>query len=81
VTEGLFQARKGAELATQTEKLLFHSTVAKMPHLAEKTLPDLLLTVSYLATRVSKNSEDDLQEMKERGLLLSPGEKGITMSV
>lgn len=89
-TDGLFEAREGAEIAAESERVMFHSTVAKILYLAKKSRPDLLLTVSYLATRVSKCTKDDLakllrlvrylRETRERGLLFRPGEKGITVS-
>jgi Reverse transcriptase (RNA-dependent DNA polymerase) len=89
-TDGLFEAREGAETAAESERVMFHSTVAKILYLAKKAQPDLLLAVSYLATRVSKCTKDDLakllrlvrylRETTERGLLFGPGEKGITVS-
>jgi hypothetical protein len=51
------------ELATESERVMFHGTVAKILYLAKKAQPDLLLTVSYLATRVSKCTKDDLAKL------------------
>jgi hypothetical protein len=89
-TDGLFEAREGAETAAESERVMFHSTVAKILYLTKKARPDLLLTASYLATRVSKCTKDDLakllrlvsylRETRERGLLFRPGEKGFTVS-
>jgi hypothetical protein len=55
-TEGLIEARKRAELATESERVIFHederyfatdTSVAKILYLAKKARPDLLLTVCH----------------------------------
>jgi hypothetical protein len=77
-------------MATETERVHFHSMVAKLLYLAKKARPDFLLVVSYLATRVSRCTKDDLvkltrllrylRETRDRGLLPMPGKRGITVS-
>ena len=89
-TDGLFEAKDGAEMATEAERVQFHSDVAKILYLAKKARPDVLLAVAYLATRVSRCTKDDLvklvrlvrylRDTRERGLLFRPGSKGITVS-
>ena len=89
-TDGLFEVRIDAAMATEEERVEFHRLVAKLLYLAKKARPDLLLAVSYLATRVHRCTKDDLIKLtrllrylihtRDRGLLLRPGEKGITVS-
>ena len=62
-TECLFEANQGAEMATETERVQFHSDVANILYLAKKARPDLLLAVAYLATRVSRCTKDDLDKL------------------
>ena len=90
-TEGLFNVRQDAEMATEERCVKFHRQVAKMLYLAKRARPDCPTAVAYLATRVTRCSVDDLAKLerllkyvnatKERGLVFAAGSKGITVSV
>ena len=90
-TEGLFDVRPDAIIASESERVEFHRCVAKMLYLAKRARPDCLTTVSYLATRVSKCTTDDLHKLerlmkyvratKDRGIVFEAGDKGITVNI
>ena len=90
-TEGLFDVRECAAMATDEQRVRFHRHVAKLLYLAKRTRPDLLTAVAFLATRVTKCSVDDLVKLerllkyvcstRDRGLVFAPGNKGIVLSV
>jgi Reverse transcriptase (RNA-dependent DNA polymerase) len=90
-TEGLIEARATAIVCTERRRKDFHSTVAKMLYLARSTRPECLTAVAYLATRVTKCTEDDwdkltrllryVNDSKERGIVLRPGKQGIKVRV
>jgi hypothetical protein len=42
---------------------LFHSTVAKLLFIVKSARPDILLTVSYLTTRVKEPDQDDWHQL------------------
>ena len=90
-TDGLFEVREGGELVSEEEMRVFRSEVMRLMYLAKKTHPDLLMTVSYLATRVTKCTKDDLvklvrllrylKETRDRGIVLRIGCEGICVRV
>jgi Reverse transcriptase (RNA-dependent DNA polymerase) len=90
-TEGLFESRTTALLCTEQRRKDFHSIVAKMLYLAKRTRPECLTAVAYLATRVSRCTEDDwdkltrllryINDTKERGIVFRPGKQGISVRV
>ena len=90
-TEGLFDVRGGAEVASEERRVWFHRHVAKLLYLAKRARPDCLTAVAYLATRVTKCSVDDLAKLerllkyvcgtRDRGVVFAPGNKGIEVSV
>jgi hypothetical protein len=43
--------------------MFFHSAVAKLLYLAKRARPDLLTTVAFLSTRVSKSTEEDMNKL------------------
>jgi hypothetical protein len=63
--------------------------VAKLLYLAKKTKPDCLTTVAFLATRVSKCTDQDWEKLmtllkyvnvtRERGIVLRPDRDGIVI--
>ena len=57
-TDDLFNDRE-CEILSDEERKVFHSCVAKLLYLAKRTRPDILLTVSHLASRVSVANKDD----------------------
>jgi hypothetical protein len=60
----LFKTRKdnGVKLTWEKAKL-FHSTVAKLLFVAKRARPDILLTVSFLTTRVKCPDQDDWKKL------------------
>ena len=89
-TEGLFDIRE-VPAVTEERRAKFHSLVAKILYLAKRTKPECLTAISFLATRVTKCTPDDEEKLerlikyirhsKDRGIVLRPGEKGITLSM
>ena len=90
-TDGLFDTRDEAVAAAENERVWFHSVVAKLSYLAKRAKPECLAAVAYLATRVTKCTEDDLEKLKrvlryvantrEKGVVLRPGVMGICVRV
>ena len=90
-TEGLFDVRECAAMATEEQRARFHRHVAKLLYLAKCARPDCLIAVASLATRVTKCNSDDLVKRerllkyvcctKDRGVVFAPGDKGIEVSV
>jgi hypothetical protein len=80
----LFQVRQDAEALDEAAKQDYHTTVARLLYLAKRVRPDLLLTVSFLTTRVTKPDQDDYKKLRrclqyvndtrDLGLVLRPGE-------
>ena len=74
-------------LLDEERKTKFHSIVAKLLYLAKRVRPDILTTVSYLATRVTKSTEDDWKKLDRllryvnydpnSGIVLRPGNEDI----
>ena len=87
--ENLFDTRSDEEAGEieQDEKDRFHRMVAKCLYLAKRTRPEILTTVAFLCTRVTKSNLDDVKKLdrllsyisgtKERGIVLCPGLRGI----
>ena len=90
-TEGLFDVRPDAAVATEEQRVTFHRHVAKMLYLSKRARPDCLTAVAFLATRVTKCTTDDLAKLdrlmryvwatRERGIVFAPGTKGIIVSI
>jgi hypothetical protein len=86
-TETLFDIRDDQLLATQEEQQWFHRNVARILYLAKRTRPECLTSVAFLATRVTKCSQDDLEKLRRllkyirytegRGICLRPGCNGF----
>ena len=78
-TEGLFDIRDGAVMASEDQRVKFHRLVAKMLYLAKRARPDCLTAVVFLATQVTRCTTDDLAKLdrllkyvhstRERGIL------------
>ena len=87
--ESLFDTRNDEEAGEidRDEKDRFHRLVAKCLYLAKRTRPEILTTVAFLCTRVTKSNLDDVKKLdrllsyisgtKERGIVLCPGLRGI----
>ena len=90
-TDGLFEAREGAELVAEATRVWFHKVVAMVLYLAKRTKPECLTAVSYLSTRVTKCTTDDVDKLqrlvryiratRDHGLVLMPGAGGITVKL
>ena len=61
-TAHLFDIRESPRLEPDDAKL-FHSAVAKLLYLAKRTRPELLTLCSFLASRVTCSTEDDLRKL------------------
>jgi hypothetical protein len=67
----------------------FHRQVAKLLYLAKRTKPECLTAVAFLATRVTKSTEEDKHKLsrllkyvrssKNIGIRLKPGNMGISV--
>jgi hypothetical protein len=64
-TDNLFKIRSKDEaiLLGKEKAKMFHSTVAKLLFLAKRGRPDVLLTVSFLTTRVKAPDEDNWKKL------------------
>jgi hypothetical protein len=90
-TEGLFEQREDSQPVSEAEQKRFRRAVARMLYLAKRTRPDILTTVAYLATRVTRCTNHDIEKLtrllryvnhtKERGVVLRIGSKGVHVSV
>jgi hypothetical protein len=79
----LFAVRDDATPLNTEQREEFHTFVAKMLYLAKRVRPDILLPISFLATRVQKPDEDDraklhrvlryLNGTQELGIVLEGG--------
>jgi hypothetical protein len=80
----LFEVRPGTPPLPEHDREIFHSTTAQILYLATRVRPDLLLVISFLATRVRCADKDDwhklvrvikyISETRELSLILKPGE-------
>jgi hypothetical protein len=62
-TDNLFAIRD-APLLDIKSKSIFHTLTAKLLYLAKRTRPDILLSVSFLTTRVTKPDQDDQAKLE-----------------
>ena len=62
--EDLFDEKEEAEVCGEVVRKRFHSTVAKLLYLAKRARPDVLTSVSYLATRVQKCNTEDIRKLE-----------------
>jgi len=79
----LFKTRKdkGGVKLTRKKTKLFHSTVAKLLFVAKRARPDILLTVSFLTTRVKCPDQDDWKKlMRLLGYLKGSADLYLTLS-
>ena len=90
-TDGLFEIREGAVMANEKMRVWFHSVVAKLSYLAKRAKPECLTAIAFLATRVTKCTEDDLEKLRrvlryiagtrDNGVVFRPGVLGICVRV
>jgi hypothetical protein len=50
-------------MLNNNDKELYHSTVARLLYLAKRIRPDILLTISYLSTRVLSPTQSDMSKL------------------
>ena len=59
----LFSIDANSVLLDSERKKFFHSSVAKLLYLAKRTRPDILLVISFLATRVKCSTDQDFHKL------------------
>jgi hypothetical protein len=64
-TKDLFNISAASPFLTKSESMIFHSVVAKLLYVSIRARMDLLLAVSFLATRVSKSTQQDQAKLKQ----------------
>jgi hypothetical protein len=78
----LFDVRADAAKATEDQKKMFHTQVAKVLYLAKRVRPECLTAVSFLATRVHACDVDDLAKLRRlHGYLKGTPHRGIVLRV
>ena len=91
--EGLFECDDESPLLDTKDKKYFHTFTARMLYLAKRVKPECLVTVAFLATRVTKSTLQDLGKLRRllrylhyshniehhRGIRLTPGEHGLNV--
>ncbi len=90
-TEHLFDVRTDALMTppSPADCIYFHSTVAKLLYIAKRTRPDILVTVAFLTTRVTRCDSDDMSKLHRvmsylnqtinRGVILKIGSGAIVV--
>jgi hypothetical protein len=63
-SKDLFNISAASPFLTKAEGIVFHSVVAKLLYVSIRARMDLLLAVSFLATRVSKSTQQDMAKLK-----------------
>jgi hypothetical protein len=62
-SKSIFEVNVDAVLLPEEEREIFHSVVAKLLYLSKRTRPDILTTVSFLCTRVTKATAEDQKKL------------------
>jgi hypothetical protein len=75
-TESLFIVNESSPALSTEKKAMFHSRVAKILYAALRSRPDVMLTVSFLTTRVSKSTEEDWTKL-DRLLMYLNGTRNL----
>jgi hypothetical protein len=63
-SKDLFSVSAASPFLSKQEQEVFHSVVAKLLYVSIRARMDLLLATSFLATRVSKSTQQDLDKLK-----------------
>jgi hypothetical protein len=63
-SKDLFNISAASPFLTKAESVVFHSVVAKLLYVSIRARMDLLLAVSFLATRVSKSTQQDMAKLR-----------------
>ena len=78
----LFDIQDEDVLVSETDRKSFHTIVAKLLYLGKRIRPDILLTVGFLCTRVTKVTERDMIKLKRLVNYIScTKEKTLTLQV
>ena len=79
-TPKLFVIDTDSPCLPEPKRQLFHSAVAKLLYLAKRTRPELLPLISFLASRVTAATEDDMSKLRH-GLsyLKASPDRGIVL--
>ena len=88
-TEGLFESNDEGIRVQEPTRVWFHKVVAMILYLAKRTKPECLTAVAYLATRVNRCNQVDVDKLqrlvryirgtRDRGVVLRPGGLGISV--
>lgn len=88
-TDGLFDNRPDAVMVSEEVRVWFHHVTAQLVYLAKRVKPECLVAVAYLATRVTRCTEDGVDKLhrlvryicwsRDTGLVFNPGAIGITV--
>ena len=88
-TDCLFDLRDESPTVAESIRVWFHKMVAMILHLAKRTKPECLAAVSFLASRVTKCTLDDVEKLqrlvryirgtRDSGVVLMPGALGLTV--
>ena len=81
-TAKLFDIDENSNQLNENDKFGFHSMVAKLLYMAKRVRPDILLAISFLTTRVSGPTEQDLNKLTRVIYYLNDTrELGLTLEV
>ena len=82
-TDGLFDVRPDAVPVTEGVRVRFHRVTSQLVYLAKRVKSEYLTAVAYLATRVTRCSEDDVDKLhclvryirwsRDTGMVFRPG--------
>ena len=86
-TDGPFEVRPDAVTVTEPVRVWFHRVTAQLVYLAKRVKPECLTAVAYLATRVTRCTEDGVEKLhrlvryirwsRDMGLMFKPGDSGL----
>jgi len=63
-SDNLFDIDLSSELLDENRSIIFHSKVASLLYLGKRIRPDLLLSISFLSTRVNRPLEQDWHKLQ-----------------
>lgn len=76
----IFEPEEESAVLGETDRKEFHTIVAKLLYLANRTRPDIMLAIAYLATRVNFATIDDRRKLdRVMKYLNSTSEKALTL--
>ena len=91
-SESLFNIDDELPLMNKEDSDTFHKMVARLLYLSKRVKPEMLLTISFLSTRVTKSTLEDMDKLKRvleylrnsqsdgmNGIKLKIGDKGMVV--